>query len=87
MVNLAHVDYQEAYKFLLKINACKKQYYFIDSMGAPACDHFFNKNKDNENYYKTGIDEIISFADFQKKIEKSIAYIISKAQNNIHFGY
>jgi hypothetical protein len=87
LANLTHVDKKEAYKLLLKINACKKQYYFVDSgcSDLPKDDRFFVRNKESEDDYKHGIQEIISFADFQKKIEKSIAYLVSKAnQDNVY---
>lgn len=74
LADLTHVDEKEAYKFLLKINACKSGFHVAMDSTILLSGTYLQK----ENHYKEGIDEIISFTEFQKKIEKSIAYMISK---------
>jgi hypothetical protein len=82
LANLTNTDNKEAYKLLLKLNACREQCYFVDSMALPVCEQFFITNKTSEVLYKSGVEEIISFADFQKKIEKSIAYLLLKTNQH-----
>ena len=77
-----NTDIKEAYKLLLKLNACKVACCNEDISYSNL--HRENRysmfSKDSPEYYKQGLDEVVSFADFLKKIEKSIAYLVSKAE-------
>ncbi|MFA6304055.1 MAG: hypothetical protein WC627_13120 [Legionella sp.] len=82
LAELTNTEVKDSYKLLLKLNACKNsccvEYKSHINLSSDNRYSLFQKN--SPEYYSQGIDELGSFADFLKKIEKSIAYLVVKSK-------
>ena len=84
LAELTGSDEKDAYNLLLMLNACKQDCYFADynNIANSIIRHTQAKNSGLNDSYKIGVEEVDNFADFEKEIEKNIAYLLYNYNKN-----